>query len=363
MKRNLSQKKNLGLLKKKKQQEQQPDEKTKSPSVNEDAGDELNLGGDSSRPKTALQQAFLARLAGSRFRELNEDLYTTNSSSAFERFQKNPELFDQYHEGFRTQVMSWPINPVDVVYKWILSVNRSRPKEEQKSSKLTIADFGCGDAKLAEKLLKIKAPGSGKSRARKRRKKQKENASDEKNKNEESSSDDSSSYAFKVHSFDLVANGNPNIQPCDMSNVPLEDGTVDIGVFVLALMGTNIADFIREAHRVLTPDGKLKIAEVRSRFESGTMEESNKDANKSSSKKGGRDQKNKGKNSKFTYSSKRSDDSLLKEFLDVMQDLGFRCTKKDRGNKMFILLEFEKTGKSPSKDAAFTAKPCIYKRR
>ncbi len=351
----------------KKQQEQKV-QKSDSAAATEETGDELNLGGDSTRPKSALQQAFLARLAGSRFRELNEDLYTTNSSSAFERFQKNPELFDQYHEGFRTQVMSWPVNPVDVVYKWILSVNRSRSKEEQKNSQLTIADFGCGDAKLAEKLLKIKRAGSGKSQSRKRRKKNKKedaSTSDEnKGDEEDASSDPSSSYAFKVHSFDLVANGNPNIQPCDMSNVPLEDGTVDIGVFVLALMGTNIADFIREAHRVLTPDGKLKIAEVRSRFESGTMEE-NKDGSKGSSKKGGgRDQKNnKGKNSKFTYSSKRSDDSLLKEFLDVMNKLGFRCTKKDRGNKMFILLEFEKTGKSPSKDATFTAKPCIYKRR
>ena len=58
----------------------------------------LSMGKSSIRPKSALQQAFLSRLAGSRFRELNEDLYTTNSTSAFERFQNNPELFDQYHE-------------------------------------------------------------------------------------------------------------------------------------------------------------------------------------------------------------------------------------------------------------------------
>lgn len=117
--------------------------------------DALSLGKSSIRPKSALQQAFLSRLAGSRFRELNEDLYTTNSTSAFERFQNNPELFDQYHEGFREQVKSWSLNPVDAVYRWILSVNRNREAED-KAKPLTIADFGCGDAKLAEKLLKIK---------------------------------------------------------------------------------------------------------------------------------------------------------------------------------------------------------------
>jgi ribosomal RNA-processing protein 8 len=311
-----------------------------SGSKGHDSEDRLDLGNTSVRPKSKLQQAFLSRLAGSRFRELNEDLYTTNSSSAYERFQKNPELFDQYHEGFRTQVKSWPKNPVDVVHKWILSVHKKRTREEKKC-KLRIADFGCGDAKLAEKLLQIREEKVV-SKSAKRRKK-----------NNEASGNASESVTcpFEVHSFDLVANGNPNIQPCDMANVPIPDSSVDIGVFVLALMGTNIADFIRESHRVLTPDGKLKIAEVRSRFESGAIgkEESNG--------------KGRGGKGKFTYSKKKSDDSLLNHFLDVMNQLGFNSTKMDKSNKMFLLMEFEKTGKKPDKDATFTAKPCIYKRR
>uniref|UniRef100_A0A6S8UDW5 Ribosomal RNA-processing protein 8 n=1 Tax=Chaetoceros debilis TaxID=122233 RepID=A0A6S8UDW5_9STRA len=309
-------------------------------SKSHDAEDRLDLGNTSVRPKSKLQQAFLSRLAGSRFRELNEDLYTTNSSSAYERFQKNPELFDQYHEGFRTQVKSWPKNPVDVVHKWIISVHKKRAREEKKC-KLRIADFGCGDAKLAEKLLQIREEKMI-SKSAKRRKK-----------NNEVSGDASKSVTcpFKVHSFDLVANGNPNIQPCDMANVPIPDSSVDIGVFVLALMGTNIADFIREAHRVLTPDGKLKIAEVRSRFESGVIGEEESNG------------KSKGGKGEFTYSKKKSDDSLLNHFLDVMNQLGFNSTKMDKSNKMFLLMEFEKIGKKPDKDATFTAKPCIYKRR
>lgn len=325
-----------------KQEAAQPNKEKKS---NDES---LSLGNGGMKPKSALQQAFLARLAGSRFRELNEDLYTTNSSSAFERFQSNPELFDQYHEGFREQVKSWPVNPADAVYRWILSFNRKRVRSEN-SEPLVIADFGCGDAKLAEKLLKIRDERSNKKiRGKSKSKSKKENGAGE-----------TSNHSFKVHSFDLVANGNEHITPCDMANVPLEDGKVDIAVFVLALMGTNIADFIREAHRVLTPDGILKIAEVRSRFEASTASADNNEEEDFGQKRHG---KSGGKN-KFKYSKKKSDDSLLDEFVDVMQQLGFRIKQKDRNNKMFILLEFEKTGKKPSKDAEFTAKPCIYKRR
>ena len=175
------------------------------------------------------------------------------------------------------------------------------------------------------------------------------------------------SSLFTVHSFDLVSNGNPLITPCDMSNVPIKDGCVDVGVFSLALMGTNIADFIREAHRVLSPDGILKIAEVRSRFESSTSsvleyddeEENNKVESKSITRKRKRDANHSNLNDK----SKQRDESILDEFLNVMKQLGFCCIKKNQSNKMFMLLDFEKTGTIPSKDATFTAKPCIYKRR
>lgn len=295
--------------------------------------DRLDLG-QGARPKSALQQAFLSRLAGSRFRELNEELYTTDSSTAFERFQNNPELFDQYHEGFRTQVKSWPVNPVDVVYRWILSLHRVRFQEKKSHSQLVIADFGCGDAKLAQKLL-----GGKESNELGKKSKKKQNAS--------------APSPFVVHSFDLVANGNDLITPCDMANVPLKASTVDVAVFVLSLMGTNIADFIREAHRVLRADGILKIAEVRSRFESSSS--SDDQCQEKVGKQGGK--------GSLKNANKKIEQSLLDEFLAVMKKLGFQCTQKDRNNKMFVLLEFKKTGRKPSLDANFTAKPCLYKRR
>lgn len=54
----------------------------------------------------------------------------------------------------------------------------------------------------------------------------------------------------KVHSFDLVAT-NDRVVACDMSHVPLEAGSVDVVVFCLSLMGTNLKDYFSEANRIL----------------------------------------------------------------------------------------------------------------
>eukprot|EP00947_MAST-08B_sp_MAST-8B-sp1_P000877 g877.t1 len=160
-----------------------------------------------------LQQRFMDKLKGSKFRWINEQLYTTSGSASFELFQEQPDLFDVYHRGFREQVKSWPANPLDII------IARLRDQPE-----LVVGDFGCGEARLAR------------------------------------------SIPATVHSFDLVA-ANDTVTACDMSDVPLADGALDVAVFCLALMGTNVVDFVTEAHRVLKPGGRLMIAEVRSRFE------------------------------------------------------------------------------------------------
>lgn len=220
---------------------------------------------------------------------IRQELYTTTSDSAFQRFSKNPQLYQQYHNGFRYQVEQWPVNPVNVIAKWIITNFR-----KQSPACVVVADFGCGDAALAQKLIETKHK---------------------------------SKCPFQVHSFDLVASSDL-VTACDMAHVPLEDKSVHVAVFCLSLMGTNLADFLREAHRVLQDGGILKIAEVRSRFES---------------------------------SDKNKDE--LEEFVQVLDKLGFKCAKTDRSNKMFVLLECKKNGKRPQRDLTFSAKPCIYKRR
>ena len=292
----------------------------------------------SARPKSALQLAFLERLSGSRFRSLNEDLYTTHSSSALKRFQQDPQLFKQYHDGFSAQVKSWPVNPVDVILRWIKAHEKKSREIRQDKTNLVVADFGCGEAKLAKELLKTMFAHSN------------------------CSNTPQNVCPFTVHSFDLVANGNPFITACDMSNVPLPNSTVDVGVFCLALMGTNVADFIREAHRVLRPNAILKIAEVRSRFEDKISIDNSQDSgNRNSSK----HQIKRSKNAKTEKNTLlKMDSTLLDEFIRIMQLLGFNSTKIDRTNSFFVLMDFVKVpNSSPPEDVSFTPKPCLYKRR
>jgi ribosomal RNA-processing protein 8 len=271
------------------------------------------------KKKNSMQEGFKARLAGSRFRILNEELYTTTSKNSYNKFKENPELFEQYHEGFRHQVESWPENPVDVMVR---SLTSTYQKKTQKATAgpCVVADFGCGDAQLAKDLLAVKRI----------------------NRNGETSDE----ILFDVHSFDLVS-PNELVTACDMADVPMEDKSADVCVFCLSLMGTNLADFIREAHRVLKDDGRVKIAEVRSRIEYSFSKN--------------------GKNSKTESSSagnaKEKTEGTLEEFTGVLAKLGFECIQTDRTNTMFLMLELKKNRRRPNKKLAFSAKPCIYKRR
>lgn len=71
-----------------------------------------------------------------------------------------------------------------------------------------VADFGCGEARLAE------------------------------------------SVSQKCYSFDLVAT-NKKVIACNMAHTPLSPESVNVAVFCLSLMGTNLKDFLLEANRVL----------------------------------------------------------------------------------------------------------------
>lgn len=206
----------------------------------------------------------------------------------------------------------WPINPLDRIIQWI----RTKPKT------FVVADMGCGEARLARSLKN------------------------------------------KVHSFDLVDNSSniANQKPvkvvaCDIAHVPLADCSVDIVVFCLSLMGTNIVDFVKEAHRILKPGGTVKIAEVRSRFH-------NIDGAPPIPSKGGNNR------------NSISDDSKgINDFVDIISGIGFDLNQTGcdiESNKMFFFLECVKTAtenedkkevEAEGEDSKFSAKPCLYKRR
>jgi ubiquinone/menaquinone biosynthesis C-methylase UbiE len=75
-----------------------------------------------------------------------------------------------------------------------------------------------------------------------------------------------------VYSFDHVAI-NDQVIACDMAQTGLEDGILDIAIFSLSLMGTNIEDYLTEAHRLLKLDGRLRIAEAAGHWQGEKREE------------------------------------------------------------------------------------------
>lgn len=218
----------------------------------------------------ALRLRMQQRLQGARFRFLNQQLYEGSSRDARALFRDDPQAFQDYHQGFTAQVQRWPVNPLSR----IISSIKNRP------ASLVVADFGCGDAQLA------------------------------------------ASVRNHVHSFDLVAL-NERVTACDMAKVPLDSASVDVAVFCLSLMGTNIQDFLTEANRVLRSGGVLMIAEVASRFEDA------------------------------------------RNFLSALSALGFKLLSKNMEDSHFHLFELQKTAPPKAKEQlpGLALKPCVYKKR
>ncbi|KAK5696238.1 25S rRNA (adenine645-N1)-methyltransferase [Elasticomyces elasticus] len=300
---------------------------------------------------TPMQSAMRQKLVSARFRHLNQTLYTAPSATALELFDQNPEMFEDYHAGFRQQVDVWPENPLD----HFIATIRSRGKVKQPSIKdkkmkkapepgviqalprthgtAIIADLGCGDARLAQ-TLKDKG--------------------------------DMSKLDLKIHSYDLHS-PSPLVTKADISKLPLADGSADIAIFCLALMGTNWIAFIEEAYRVLHWKGELWVAEIKSRF--GRVGKTPGKAVEHSV--GGRKKQAASQKAQATKQREDTDvneqaalrtvvdgvevkkeETSVTAFVDVLKRRGFVLKdgekSVDLGNKMFVMMEFIKAA-SPTK--------------
>ncbi|KAJ6172172.1 hypothetical protein N7470_001239 [Penicillium chermesinum] len=306
-------------------------------------------------------QAMRQKLVSSRFRHLNETLYTTDSSKAVELFNANPELFSEYHAGFARQVKeSWPSNPVDGYIQFVRrrgavpvpkrgskpQPNRPQPLPRRPNGACTIADLGCGDAALARALT----PSAKK-------------------------------LNLKLLSYDLQA-PDPLITKADISNLPVEDGSVDVAIFCLSLMGTNWVSFVEEAWRVLRGDGKGEcwVSEVKSRFGKVNRKKAQIGAQKPMSKSEQKKLKQKKKTQDNADSdlddaeiyaedarpSDNKDETDISAFVEVFRTRGFvlRPESVDKSNKMFVKMEFVKQGGAPTKGKyAGVAAPTAGKKR
>ncbi|KAL8735188.1 MAG: hypothetical protein Q9166_001064 [cf. Caloplaca sp. 2 TL-2023] len=366
---------------------------------------------------TPLQTAMRAKLISARFRHLNQTLYTNPSTHAFSLFSSNPEAFASYHAGFRAQVASWPSNPVDLFIDdiktgavvngprsqkqlWRAEKRKGGQKNKTKSqdevtigddgptdttftkveplprhhqTKIsTIIDLGCGDAHLHASLLPL-----------------------------------ASSLNLKIHSFDLAPGAGPNahlVSVSDIAHLPLSDGSVDVAILCLALMGTNWLDFVTEAARVVRVGGQCWVGEVRSRFAGAKDLERLKgktlDQKKKSKKimKGGDEEDDDVKKlgvpmqveeEEIVGSGKRGkskeQETDVGPFMEVFRRRGFVLKGEvDMGNKMFVRMRFvrarsmvdgkaqwqggskfmkEDDGEVDPGMEAKVLKPCVYKTR
>ena len=173
----------------------------------------------------------------------------------------------------------WPEQPLDEIIAYI----------RKRASNLVIADMGCGDARLARTLK---------------------------------------STHSNIHSFDLVAL-NDHVQVCDIAHTPLNDKSVDIVVFCLSLMGTNLTEFIHEAHRILRLRGTMKMIEIGSRFENQPQ-----------------------------------------KFIRKMESIGFQCAKTNSleektgsSSKYFYTFDFVKTSEKIQAKSILALAPCLHKKR
>ncbi|KAL2208860.1 hypothetical protein CC79DRAFT_1270262 [Sarocladium strictum] len=292
---------------------------------------------------TPLQQAMRDKLISARFRHLNETLYTQPSEEAFRLFAESPEMFDEYHEGFRRQVKVWPENPVDSFLKDLRSraavkqpygkgksgggttpiVPLSKTHLPRTQGTCIVADLGCGDARLAESIQK-----------------------------------DTKKLRLDVKSFDLQS-PSPLVTKADIANLPLPDGSVNVAIFCLALMGTNWLDFVEEAHRILHWKGELWVAEIKSRFTPPsktkvvTHSVGNRRKNAKASNAGKEDDGAEDLAVEVDGADDRRRETDVSAFVEALRKRGFvplgeKGEAVDLSNKMFVKMRFLK-GASPTK--------------
>lgn len=71
----------------------------------------------SSQKKLGYSEDLADRLKASRFRFMNEELYTVSADKAIGVFNDDDGAFRAYHDGYRRQVEQWPMNPLDRIIK------------------------------------------------------------------------------------------------------------------------------------------------------------------------------------------------------------------------------------------------------
>jgi len=256
-------------------------------------------------------------------------MYTRSGADGAALIGADPGLFDQYHAGFRAATRGWPAQPVEAAAAAL------KARFAGRRPPVAIADFGCGDAALAN----VHLAGMG---------------------------------GWDVTSLDLVGDAARRITAANTAGgVPLASASQDAVVLCLALMGTDYPATLREAARVLRPGGLLWVAEVRSRFSSPAA-----------AARGGGGRARGGPGGAAPAPAALDD---TRPFVRAVTGrLGCVLAKPaDASNRMFVVFEFEKQGEGGAGDEGAggggtgrgragskggsggwpALRPCEYKRR
>lgn len=167
--------------------------------VREDSGMPINLDVITEDEKRKQVSSFISNF--------NNKGKRTEHSKLHKALTENPSEWHEYHRLRRETMKEWE----EIPYEYIAT--------KIKNKRQIVGDFGCGDNQM-----KIHIPNN------------------------------------KVYSFDHIA-CDDTVIACDMAHTPLEDDSIDIAVFSLALWGCNYEDYFKEAYRVLSFDGLMYIAE------------------------------------------------------------------------------------------------------
>ena len=162
-------------------------------------------------PLSTAEQRVAQRKFGD-FSEMNRRINVAYSQTTHERLKRDPSEWYLYHTLYSESRKGWQ----EIPYERIAKSLEHKPN-------WVIADFGCGEAKLADLLQN------------------------------------------KIFCFDHIAINN-KVTAVDIAHTPLQDNELDGVVFSLSLMGLNYKDYLKEAHRVTKFSGFLKIAEPISRW-------------------------------------------------------------------------------------------------
>lgn len=246
------------------------------------------------------------RLAMTQFRHMNQYLYTNNSKSAVGYM--DPDKFNEYHKAYSKIASGWPVRPIDVIIDKIKQIKRK---------KIVIADIGCGSVPLiAENVANA-----------------------------------------LVHSFDLVSL-DERVTVADATNIPLNDSSVDVVVYSLSLMATDINLQIAEGTRVLKQGGSMFIAEVTSRFDLSkdpAQGESEEHQNSSASK-----------STSTLQANCLGSDAGIKSFVRVLgKHYSLHKAEMEQlpPNNYFTLMHFKKKGSIKKPLVSIELRPCVYKPR